>query len=252
MLQRVEQRIALKDVALLRTAGHVDGRWSEADDGASFEVDDPATGQRIAQVANFGASEAERAIAAAAAALPAWAKKTAKERAAVMRRWFDLMLANADDLALLMTSEQGKPLAEAKGEVVYARVVHRMVRRRGQARRRRDARRRRTRRSGCSCCAAGRRVRGDHAVELPDGDDHAQGRAGARRRLHDRHQAGRADAAVGARAGRARASAPASRRAWSTSCRPTARARSTSAARCARARSCATCRSPARPRSAAS
>ncbi len=105
---------------LLRKSGYVDGRWTDADDGGSFEVDDPGTGQSVARVANLGGAETERAIAAAAKAFPGWAKKTAKERAAVMRRWFDLMMANQDDLAMLMTSEQGKPLAEARGEVAYA------------------------------------------------------------------------------------------------------------------------------------
>ncbi len=119
MLQRVDQRIPLKDPDLFRTSAYIDGRWINADADALFAVDDPASGHDIAHVANLGAAEAERAIAAAAQAFPAWARKTGKERAAVMRRWFDLMIANQDDLATLMTAEQGKPLAEAKGEVIY-------------------------------------------------------------------------------------------------------------------------------------
>jgi succinate-semialdehyde dehydrogenase/glutarate-semialdehyde dehydrogenase len=119
MLQRVDQRIPLKDPELFRAVGYIDGRWLSAEGDRQFEVDDPASGKTVAHVANLGATEAERAIAAAAKAFPLWAKKTGKERAAVMRKWFDLMLANQDDLALLMVSEQGKPLAEAKGEVTY-------------------------------------------------------------------------------------------------------------------------------------
>ncbi|HWS73581.1 MAG TPA: NAD-dependent succinate-semialdehyde dehydrogenase [Quisquiliibacterium sp.] len=109
----------LNDTALLRGHGYIDGRWVGADSGAVFAVTDPATGARLAEVADMGAAETRRAIEAAERALPAWRAKTAKERAATMRRWFDLILANADDLALLMTSEQGKPLAEARGEVAY-------------------------------------------------------------------------------------------------------------------------------------
>jgi succinate-semialdehyde dehydrogenase / glutarate-semialdehyde dehydrogenase len=119
MLQRVDQRISLKDAELFRTGAYVDGEWIAADGDALFGVDDPATGKSIAQVANLGPAEAERAIAAAAKAFPLWARKTGKERATVMRRWFDLMIANQDDLAALMTAEQGKPMAEAKGEALY-------------------------------------------------------------------------------------------------------------------------------------
>ena len=119
MLQRVDQRIALKDADLFRTDGYIDGQWIHADGEGTFAVDDPASGLGIAQVANLGADETERAIAAAARAFPLWARKTGKERAAVMRRWFDLMVAHQDDLAMLMTIEQGKPMAEARGEAVY-------------------------------------------------------------------------------------------------------------------------------------
>jgi len=109
----------LRDAALLRTDGYIDGRWTGADSGARFPVTDPASGERLAEVADMGAAETRRAIEAAERALPAWRAKTAKERAAVMRRWFELILASTEDLALLMTSEQGKPLAEARGEVAY-------------------------------------------------------------------------------------------------------------------------------------
>ncbi len=119
MLQRVEQRIALTDPALLKTSAFVDGAWIDAHDGSVFEVDDPATGRVLARVATLGADDTARAIDAGRRAFPGWAARPAKERAAVMRRWFEAMLAHADDLALLMVAEQGKPLAEAKGEVAY-------------------------------------------------------------------------------------------------------------------------------------
>ena len=87
--------------------------------GASIPVDDPATGDIIGVVPKFGRPETREAIDAAAAAYPAWRKRTAKERAAVLRRWYELILASQDDLARLMTLEQGKPLVESRGEVVY-------------------------------------------------------------------------------------------------------------------------------------
>jgi succinate-semialdehyde dehydrogenase/glutarate-semialdehyde dehydrogenase len=109
----------LKDMSLLKCQGFIDGRWVDADSGAVFAVTDPANGAKIVEVADMGVAETRRAIDAAARALPAWRAKTAKERGAVLRRWFDLVIAHADDLALLMTTEQGKPLVEARGEVVY-------------------------------------------------------------------------------------------------------------------------------------
>lgn len=110
----------LKDRSLLRQQAFIDGAWCDADDGQTIAVTNPANGDIIASVPHMGAGEARRAIEAANAAWPAWRKKTARERAAILRTWSDLMLENADDLALLMTLEQGKPLAEAKGEVTYA------------------------------------------------------------------------------------------------------------------------------------
>ena len=109
--------IALKDRSLLRTQCYLDGGWHGADDGRVREVRDPATHRTLGTVPILGAAETRRAIEAAQRAFPAWAAKTAKERSAVLRRWFDLMMANVDDLALILTSEQGKPLAESKGEV---------------------------------------------------------------------------------------------------------------------------------------
>ena len=112
--------VALKDPAIFRQACYIDGAWVSAGSGATITVDDPATGQAVGVVPRLGAAETRQAIDAAAQALPAWRKKTAKERAAVMRRWFDLMVENREDLARLMTTEQGKPLGESLGEVAYA------------------------------------------------------------------------------------------------------------------------------------
>ena len=109
----------LRDAALLRTEAYIDGQWIQADAGMRFAVSNPADGAVIASVPDLGAAETRRAIAAAEAALPAWRARTAKERAAVLRRWFELIMAHQEDLAVLMTAEQGKPLAEARGEVAY-------------------------------------------------------------------------------------------------------------------------------------
>ena len=109
----------LQDPSLFRTESYVNGEWINADSGMRFDVDNPADGGIIASVPNCGAVETKRAIDAANAALPAWRAMTAKQRATLLRRWFDLMLLNADDLALILTTEQGKPLAEAKGEIMY-------------------------------------------------------------------------------------------------------------------------------------
>jgi len=112
--------ITLKDPSLLRQQCYVDGEWVDARSGQKVDVTNPATGEVLGTVPNLDALETRRAIEAASAAFPAWAARTAKDRAAILRRWNDLMLANADDLAVLMTAEQGKPLAEAKGEIAYA------------------------------------------------------------------------------------------------------------------------------------
>jgi succinate-semialdehyde dehydrogenase/glutarate-semialdehyde dehydrogenase len=112
--------LKLNDPSLLRHQAYLDGSWQDADDGTTILVTNPATGASIGTVPRMGAAETRRAIEAANGAWPAWRKKTAIERAAVLRRWHGLMLANVDDLALIMTSEQGKPLAEAKAEIGYA------------------------------------------------------------------------------------------------------------------------------------
>jgi succinate-semialdehyde dehydrogenase / glutarate-semialdehyde dehydrogenase len=110
----------LKDPSLLRQQAYINGEWCDANDGSTFKVTNPATGQVIGTAPRMGAAETGRAIEAANAAWPAWRKTLAKERARILRKWNDLMLENADDLALIMTAEQGKPLPEAKGEVAYA------------------------------------------------------------------------------------------------------------------------------------
>ena len=110
----------LKDGALLKQQSYVDGQWVNADSGKTFDVADPATGERIATVPDLGAAETTRAIEGAERAQRLWAAKTGKERAIVLRRWFDLIVANTDDLAYLMTREQGKPIAESRGEIAYA------------------------------------------------------------------------------------------------------------------------------------
>ncbi|MXS18619.1 NADP-dependent succinate-semialdehyde dehydrogenase [Pseudomonas oryzihabitans] len=110
----------LQDASLFRQQAYVDGAWIDADSGATVKVDNPATGETLGTIPKLGRAETKRAIDAANRALPAWRALTAKERSAKLRRWYELMIENQDDLGRLMTLEQGKPLAEAKGEIVYA------------------------------------------------------------------------------------------------------------------------------------
>lgn len=107
----------LKDPSLLKTDGLINGEWVRG--SGRFDVHDPATGLKLADVANLGPADAEKAIAAANAAWAGWRNKTAKERSIILRKWFDMLMANQDDLGRIMTAEQGKPLPEAKGEVAY-------------------------------------------------------------------------------------------------------------------------------------
>ena len=117
MTQNISPLSSLKDPSLLKTDALINGQWIA---GASrFAVHDPATGAHLVDVANLGPQDAQAAIAAANAAWPAWRSKTAKERSSILRKWFDLLMANQDDLGRIMTAEQGKPLPEAKGEVAY-------------------------------------------------------------------------------------------------------------------------------------
>jgi succinate-semialdehyde dehydrogenase/glutarate-semialdehyde dehydrogenase len=112
--------LGLSDPNLFRQQAYVNGEWIDADSGETIEVTNPATGAVIAEVAKLGTAEVRRAIEAAEVAFPLWRDRTARERAVILRRFYDLMLANQEDLAIILTSEQGKPLAEARGEIAYA------------------------------------------------------------------------------------------------------------------------------------
>ena len=119
MLQKADPGFELKDKSLFRQQCYIDGAWVDADDKATITVVNPATGVPVGTVPKMGAVETRRAIEAANAAWPAWRAKTAKERSIILRTWFDLMMANQEDLAKLMTVEQGKPVAESRGEIAY-------------------------------------------------------------------------------------------------------------------------------------
>jgi succinate-semialdehyde dehydrogenase/glutarate-semialdehyde dehydrogenase len=112
--------LPLKDRDLLRQEMLVDGAWIQADNDQVLEVRNPATGALVARVPNGGAAETRRAIAAAEKAMQGWRATLSKERSKILRRLYDLMLAHIDDLAVIMTAEQGKPLSESRGEIVYA------------------------------------------------------------------------------------------------------------------------------------
>ncbi|MDE2428559.1 MAG: aldehyde dehydrogenase family protein, partial [Burkholderiales bacterium] len=112
-----KQELSLNDPSLLRDAAYINGNWVSA--ATQFAVSNPSNHALLATVPNLGEAETQTAIAAAQSAFPAWSAKTGKERAHILRKWFDLMIVHADDLATIMTAEQGKPLAEAKGEVIY-------------------------------------------------------------------------------------------------------------------------------------
>ncbi len=197
-------RIQLSDPGLFREQCYIDGAWVDADSRASSEVTDPASGEVIGTVPKVGAAETRRAIEAAERAFRAWSKTTAKERAKILRKWFDLMMANQEDLAIIMTREQGKPLAESRGEIAYGAALRRVVRRGGEADLRRHHPDRGREPAPDGLQAAGRGVRRDHALEFSERHDHAQMRAGARCRLHGRGQARELHALFRPGAGRAR------------------------------------------------
>ena len=111
--------LKLNDPSLIKSQAYINGQWVDADSGETLAVTNPATGEVLTQVAKCGTAETRRMIEAAETAQKAWAKTTAKERAAVLRNWFNLMMENQEDLAQLLTAEQGKPLAEARGEIAY-------------------------------------------------------------------------------------------------------------------------------------
>ena len=174
-------RDRLKDPSLLRDRCYIDGAWVGT---PARPVTNPVNGVELAKVPRMSTAEATQAVEAAERAFPAWAKLTAKQRSNILRKWFDLIIANREDLALILTSEQGKPLAEALGEVdiggayveffaeearrVYGETIPIAAAGRAAAR---DQ-------------AADRRLRRDHAVEFSVLDDHPQSIAGAGRRLH--------------------------------------------------------------------
>lgn len=112
-------QLSLSDMSLLKNQAYVDGQWIDADDGARFAVTNPVNGEVIIEVAKVGQAETARAITAASVAMREWARKPAKARAVILRKWFDLMMENQEDLALIMTAEQGKVLAESRGEIAY-------------------------------------------------------------------------------------------------------------------------------------
>jgi succinate-semialdehyde dehydrogenase/glutarate-semialdehyde dehydrogenase len=111
--------ISLADNKLLKTEAYINGQWVASDDGGTLAVTNPATGEVIARVASCGTDETRRAIEAAQAAQIHWRQTPIKERSAILRRWFNLMMENQEDLAQILTAEQGKPLAEARGEIAY-------------------------------------------------------------------------------------------------------------------------------------
>ncbi len=172
--------------ALIRTGNYIDGQWSHG--GPTYPVLNPANGELIAEVQRAGVEDTNLAIDAANRALPAWRKLTAKERSQRLKRWSELMLGNQKDLAHLLSLEQGKPLAEAMGEVVYAAsflewFAEEAKRAYGDVIPNSQSR--------CTHpCDQGSHWRGcrDHPVELPAGDGHAQGCPGTGGRLHDDSQ----------------------------------------------------------------
>ena len=112
-------QLSLSDPSLLKNQAYVNGQWIDADNGARFAVTNPANGEVVTEVAKVGAAETARAISAASTAMTEWARKPAKARAGILRKWFDLMMENQEDLAIIMTAEQGKVLAESRGEIAY-------------------------------------------------------------------------------------------------------------------------------------
>ncbi len=187
------------EVSLIRQQCYVNGVWTGS---PSLPVTNPATGEILASVPDFGAAETRAAIEAAHAAFTPWSRMLAKERSALLRRWFELIVAHADELALLMTSEQGKPLAEAKGEVLYGASFVEFY---AEEAKRIYGETIPSPRAGGRIVVlkqpVGRRGR-HHAVEFPAGHDHPQGRARAGGRLHGGVQTGARDAAHRPGAGR--------------------------------------------------
>ena len=199
--------------ALIQSGNFIDGKWLEAADHARFGVTNPATGESIAQVADSGAADARAATDAAARAFPAWRDRAAQGTRAILHSWDALIVANQESLGALISLEQGKPLAEAQGEVAYGASYVSMVRRRSHAHLRRHHSAAAARQAHDGGEGADWRGRRHHAVEFPARDDRAQDRAGARGRLHRRRKARRRHAADGARRWCCSRTKPACRRA---------------------------------------
>ena len=157
----------LIDPTLLQTRAYIAGEWADADDGATFEVTNPARGDVVAHVADLSRTEVARAIDAAETARHAWAARTGKDRAAILRKMHDLMMAHADDLGLILTAEMGKPLAEARGEIAYGASYFEWFARRGQAHLRRNHSRTPTRQAADRAETAHRRGCCDYPMEFP-------------------------------------------------------------------------------------
>jgi succinate-semialdehyde dehydrogenase/glutarate-semialdehyde dehydrogenase len=171
-------RDRLKDPSLLRDRCYIDGAWVGT---PVLPVNNPATGAEIARVPQLSAADATAAVEAAERAFPAWAKLTAKQRSNILRKWYELIAANREDLALILTSEQGKPLAEALGEVDIGGAYIEFF---AEEARRVYGETIPSQRPAARDQAADRRLRRDYAVEFPELHDHPQGVAGACRRLH--------------------------------------------------------------------
>ena len=186
----------------VKTRLYIGGDWRDAAGGGTLPVEDPATGETLAEVADATRRRTRNAaLGAADEAFQDFRNTPPRERGEILRRAYELIIERADDLALLMTLEMGKPVAESQGRDRLRRRLLPLVRRGGGAHQRPLHGQRERRRPRADDAAAGRPVRLHHAVELPAGDGHAQDRPGDRRRLHVRRQAGQADAAVDARAG---------------------------------------------------
>ena len=213
MLQAVKNQLKLNEPALLRHQSYVNGAW--IDGSASFKVTNPADGAVSAPCRTWARPRRRKRSTPRTRPFPAGPPRPARSAPPILRKWFDLMMADADDLAALMTAEHGKPVAEARGEMPTARASSNGSARRPSASTATSFHDRRDNASGAE--AADRRLCGDHAVEFPDRDDHAQGRRRRWPPAAPSCQAGRADAAVGAGAGRAGGARRRARPASSTS-----------------------------------
>ena len=207
----------LKDRRLFREFAYVGGAWTASGHGATIDVTNPADGAWLGSVASLSSAEAGEAVDAASKAFPAWAGALPQDRSRILRRWFELVIEHREDLALIMTLEQGKPISEARGEIDYAASFVEFYAEEAKRPNIESVTSHLRRCRGRGLARAGGRRGTDHAVELPDRDDHAQGRRCACRRLHGRRASLARDAVFGAGAGRTGRTARASRRACSTS-----------------------------------